>query len=128
MQLQETTTSPETGTTPIISFQNKPSYSIINILCNNIAGADKKYSKMARLVQVIDDQNIDVFVGQEISRQTKNQKFRPTQKYFCQYKQHIVTAETKWLFQSDRKEGGTFCITRNKMHHLILKKIVDHMG
>ena len=80
---------------------------------------------MTRLIQVTDDRNIDVLMGQEIKKPTRTQQFRNTLKY-CQ--KHIVTVETKWFFTSERKQGGTFCITSSKMRYSIHRKIINYMG
>jgi endonuclease/exonuclease/phosphatase family metal-dependent hydrolase len=101
---------------------------IISILCNNIAGLNKQYGKLTRIVQVIHERNIDIFLGQETNRPTRTQQFQATKQYLCKYKQHIVTAETKWIFESEKKPGRTFCITNNTMRHMITQKIIDHMG
>jgi hypothetical protein len=67
-------------------------------------------------------------MGQETNRPTRTQQFQATKQYLRKHKQHIVTAETKWTFESEKKPGGPFCITNNKMRHLIIRKIIDHMG
>jgi hypothetical protein len=100
---------------------------IISILCNSIAGLNKQYGKMTPIVQVIHERNIDIFLGQETNRPTRTQQFQATKQYLRKRKQHIVT-ETKWIFESEKKPGGTFCITNNTMWHMITQKIIDHMG
>jgi hypothetical protein len=76
----------------------------------------------------IHERNIDIFLGQETNRPTRTQQFQATKQYLRKHKQHIVTAETKWTFQSAKKPGGTFCITNKTMRHMITQKIIDHMG
>ena len=83
---------------------------------------------MTQIVQVIHERNIDIFLGQETNRPTRTQQFQATKQYLLKHKQHIVTAETKWIFESEKKPGGTFCITNNTMRHMITRKIIDHMG
>jgi hypothetical protein len=101
---------------------------MISILCNNIAGLDNKYGKMLRVVQVINERNIDVFMGQELNQRTRTQQFRTTVKCLHNNKQHIVTAKIKWAFISEKKPGEIFCISNVKMWHLNLRKPIDHMG
>ena len=74
---------------------------------------------MKILLQFIDDRQIDVFPGQEMNKSTLTQLFKKIRKHIQRCKNHIVTSETKWLFTSERRQGGTFCITSNKMRNSI---------
>jgi hypothetical protein len=78
---------------------------------------------MTNFVQVISKRNIDIFMGQETNRPTRTQEFQATKKYLHNFKHHIVTVETKWICESEKKPGGTFGIANKKMRH-----IIDHMG
>jgi hypothetical protein len=85
---------------------------IISILCNNIAGLNKQYGKMTRIVK-FHERNIDIILGQETNRLTRTQQFQETKQYLRKHKKHIITAETWWNFLHHQQHDAAFDYTEN---------------
>ena len=102
--------------------------STVKVVVNNIAGVDKSKQKLEVILNNIRQQNINIFLGQEMNIQTRDKSFIR----FLQRKEtrdfHFATSESSYKFHSYKKPGGTFCITGSRLKPRIMKKVIDHMG
>ena len=95
------------------------------ILINNIAGVNKYHRKLESIIQ---EREIDLFLGQEINIQTRDKRFQNFKRTKNIRKYHFVTSETEGKSRSQKKPGGTFCITTPRLKLRVIQRLVDYMG
>ena len=100
----------------------------LNVIVNNVAGVDKHKRKLESIVHNMRDQNIDIFLGQEMNIQTRDASFSS----FLRKKEirdaHFATSESSCKFHSYKKPGGTFCISGSNLKPHVKQKLMDHLG
>jgi hypothetical protein len=100
----------------------------INILVNNMAGMGLRTGKFENILQWLEDNRADIYLGQEVNT---SKRHKIVQKYLRSPSfagKHIVLSETKWNFETVRKPGGTMCISNQTTRSRIQTTITDSMG
>ena len=100
----------------------------VNIIVNNMAGMGIKTGKFENILQWLEDNQADIYLGQEVNT---SKRHKITHKYLRSTSfigKHMVISETKWNFESARKQGGTMCLSNQEMRSKIQRTIIDPMG
>ena len=84
--------------------------------------------KFDSILNWIEEQNVGIFLGQELNVTTKH---KTTRQYFkrTQFKgKHITTSESPWKFTTLRKPGGTMVLSNQQMRLRIIEVQNDVIG
>ena len=107
------------------SKENNPK---IRVITNNMAGMGIRTGKFENILQWLDNHSADIYLGQEVNI-SKNHDI--TKKYLRSPSfigKHVVISKTKWKFETEKKPGGTMCISNQKLRSRIQRTISDSMG
>ena len=100
----------------------------LNLIINNVAGLGVLTGKMDDILQWIDANQIDTFLGQEANVSFRHPRIQSYLRGSHCSKFHVSTSETEWIFSSPHKPGGTFCISNQRMKSRIIHRLRDPAG
>ena len=100
----------------------------LNLIINNVAGLGVLTGKMDDILQWIDTNQIDTFLGQEANVSFRHPIIQSYLRGSHCSKFHVSMSETEWIFSSPHKPGGTFCISNQRMKSRIIHRLRDLAG